>query len=469
VAQGDRLRLHDLDGRKPRRDFTLPLPAQSLDWAGSTIAVGLESGTLWLLDPSSGKVQQFSIHRGPISFLHLDPDGRNALTWSFDGTSVGLDLRSGLPWMRGNRYRPVRFSADGHAVGLQGMQLAHVAPVAGPDFRRNMPVVGRHDLRFSRDGRWLSSSGEGGFAVYSAQTGRRLLHWEEDRCIGALPLAGGREIVLATPLRIVRWRFAESGGQLALTEPQVLAEAESSRFESPSLDAGEHSALVPTLQDRLLRLPLDGSLGRSEIEGLVVPRSPSLSPDGRWLALGTFHGIGLDVRDLGSTSRPPARILAPGNGNARFSPDGRWLAWAGTSTSKVFETGSWKEVHSFPTERNGSLPGLLAWSPGGRMLAITRQGHEVVLLDTRDWSRIATLRIGFQPAVQTLAFSPDGRKLALVHNADEAEVWDLPRLQGRLQELGVGWNLPECPDETEASPADLRGVLERETSWILPK
>lgn len=460
VAQGGRLRLHDSTGRKPPREFLLPHPVHSLNWAGSLLAAGLDSGTLWLLDPTSEKVQQFSIHRGPISFIQLDPDGRNALTWSYDGTSVGLDLRSGLPWMRGTRYRPVRFAADGNSVGLQGLQIALVAPVEGPDFRFSLPVVGRHEMHFSRDGRWLFSLGDGGFAVHSARTGRRLLLWEEDRCIGALPLAGGREIVLATPLKIVRWRFAESGGRLTLTDPRTLAETDSDRFEGPSLDAGEHSVLVPTLQNRLHRLPLDGTQGRSEIEGLVVPRSPSVSPDGRWLALGTFHGVGLDVRDLSSTSRPPARILAPGNGNARFSPDGRWLAWAGTSASKVFETGTWKEILSFPTERNGSLPGLAAWSSGGRMLAITRQGNEVVLLDSRDWSRLATLRIGFQPAVQTLTFSPDGRKLGLVHNADEAEIWDLLLLKARLRELGIDWNLPESPDATESIPQGLRSVLD---------
>jgi hypothetical protein len=94
------------------------------------------------------------------------------------------------------------------------------------------------------------------------------------------------------------------------------------------------------------------------------------------------------------------------------------------------------------------------------MLAITRQGNEVVLLDSRDWSRLATLRIGFQPAVQTLTFSPDGRKLGLVHNADEAEIWDLLLLKARLRELGIDWNLPESPDATESIPQGLRSVLD---------
>ena len=454
VIEADRLRLHDTSGGRPPREQVLPAVGQSLDWEGSRIVVGLASGALWVFEPDSGKVQQFSIHQGPISFLRLDPEGRNALTWSFDGTSVGLDLRSGLPWMRGNRFRPVRFAADGRSIGLQGPQEALVAPVEGPDFRRSLPVVGRHDLRFSRDGRWLFSSGEGGFAVFSATTGRRLLHWDEERCTGVLPLAGGRDLVAVTPGKVVRWTLAESAGRLALTDPRTLLETETELFESPALDPTGRFLLVPSFQDRLHRVSLEDG-GITRVDGLVIPRSPSLSADGRWLALGTFHGVGLDVRDLRSTSSPPARILAPGNGNARFSPDGRWLAWAGTSASKVFETGSWKEILSFPTERNGSLPGLIAWSPGGRMLAITRQGHEVVLLDTRDWSRLATLRIGFQPAVQTMTFSPDGRRLALVHNADEAEVWDLPRLRGQLGDLGVDWNLPDSPDETEAVPTGL--------------
>jgi hypothetical protein len=252
---------------------------------------------------------------------------------------------------------------------------------------------------------------------------------------------------------LTRWTFAAEAGRLALREPQVLLRSAGEILETSALTADGEKVLVPTFRQKLHVLRADGGGAITNLGGLMIPRSPSLTPDGRWLALGTFHGRGLEIRDLKGVE--PPRLLARGNGNAGFSPDGRLLAWAGRDASRIFETGTWREVFTLPTERTGDLPGHLAWAPGGRLLALTRQGNEIVLVDSGRRERLGTLRIGEPSRVSVMAFSPDGLSLAIIAGSGQGELWRLRGLRGELGSLGIPWSLPEPDDLTEAVPSEL--------------
>jgi WD40 repeat protein len=153
------------------------------------------------------------------------------------------------------------------------------------------------------------------------------------------------------------------------------------------------------------------------IRVLPVPELPwhvAFSPDARVLAASCSGQI---VRWRTDTwqRQPPLLAGAEFVANITFSPDGSLLV-CGTKTGHlmVWETRSSKRLVTLP------LPGeKLAFSPDGRRLAVCRDmSSDIHLIDPRTGQQLGVIR-DHDAHVQGLAFSPDGRALA---SADSAGV-----------------------------------------------
>jgi WD40 repeat protein len=170
----------------------------------------------------------------------------------------------------------------------------------------------------------------------------------------------------------------------------------------------------------------------------------AFSPDGRTLATGwnraSDNGDTLILWDVSDPARPVRLATRTGTDAEQlaFSPDGRLLAG---STSLIEGDNS-----GVVTRRSGSTlwdvsdaadpqqlaprlllaDGALAFSPDGRTLAISDGSFHVQLWDFADPSmpkRIATL-VGHTDQVNALAFSPDGRTLASGSMDDDVILWN---------------------------------------------
>jgi WD40 repeat protein len=186
----------------------------------------------------------------------------------------------------------------------------------------------------------------------------------------------------------------------------------------------------------------------------------ALSPDGRLLATtGTdpftpgapYEAIVL--WDLGDPATPrrharpitfdPSLRLNPVSAMA-FSPDGRILATGVGATVILWDVGDPDQARPLgqPLPGHGGQEPV-AFSPDGRTLAVVASDGTVILWNLADPARPS--RIG-QPltggSTKSLAFSPDGRTLATGLGLDEALLWDLTdRAQPRRLGQSVGGEL----------------------------
>ncbi len=89
---------------------------------------------------------------------------------------------------------------------------------------------------------------------------------------------------------------------------------------------------------------------------------------------------------LRSLPQKGQRTLAHPHGlnGVAWSPDGARLASAGTRTITIWETESWRKLHTFETAAQMKLSGLfLVWSPDSRYLAVSIDKGPVQVWDTR--------------------------------------------------------------------------------------
>src|SRR5262249_48859018 len=136
--------------------------------------------------------------------------------------------------------------------------------------------------------------------------------------------------------------------------------------------------------------------------------------------------------DLSSNKRVrevPARVAAGGE-CLDFSPDSRRLAAGGPEeTIELYDCISGKNVKSLGRDL---MPEHIAFDPSGRKLAVCSTGTSLVqILDVDTTDVLATLS---QPAekggsLSSLAWSPDGRFLAVGSLDAKIRIWDMTRRQ----------------------------------------
>ena len=166
----------------------------------------------------------------------------------------------------------------------------------------------------------------------------------------------------------------------------------------------------------------------------------AISPDGRWLATGS--STNRQVKVWAASSGRELLTLAVGPApQVVFSADGKWLAAFGDSFH-LYATDSWQPAPSLPFPDGAPVLDTAAFSPNGRVLAVICDLSTIRLFDLLTWQPIGLLRPAAPGKMTGLAFSPDGTRLAAVGNVARVRVWDLRGVRGRLAELGLDWDLP---------------------------
>jgi len=391
---------------------------------GQTDLRGFEWYLLWALAHPDRKTLHFSSASSAIGF---SPDIRMYATED-EGDLKLWDMATGkqMSTLKDMRMlEAVGFSPDGNLLATSADNSIRLWNIAGgQELRRFKGHTELIDiLIFSRDGKMLASGGQDQTAIlWDPRTGNLLVtlkgHTKAVTCIAFSPdlrkvatgsddetvklwdLATGKELMtlkehpakgLSTPPSIWRVAFSPDGTRILAT----------GNFINVAMwDAATGQAL-PALEGH-----------RAWINGLAF------SPDGKLMATGSGDRT-IRVWDVGTWGFVKSLT---GHGNQvielAFSDDSKTLASASfDKTIKLWD------VAADPNPLWRPRVNFVAYPPDGGKLA-SAQGQELRIWDTTSWTMIATFRSETARA-RSLAYSPDGKILALGSADKTARLWDV--------------------------------------------
>ncbi|MFF0079349.1 helix-turn-helix domain-containing protein [Streptomyces canus] len=452
----------------------------------SRTVAAASAATVRVWDVATGRKRRgFTGHPYPEA-VAFGPGGRTVAAVGLDGLVRVWDLATGRTrTVRGDRIdgKAVVFSPDGrtYAVRVDGsVQLREAATGIVRHTFKDVPV-GMNELAFAPDGRtiaipslddtvrlWDTASGTTRAVVTAGHHGRGVMK--------VALSADGRTLVTSSngdpDVRLHR---------LPVDLPQTSLPGSADTSIDDIVFSPDGHAVATVRQgppgtgavqlwdagtgDREASLPLD----RDSAPGGKQPSVPVLhlaavgiDPTGRALAARSVKRGVIEVRDVATGRLRLSRALGA-DGTAVFSPDGTRLAvvgWLGAVHLLSLSTGA---RHTTVKPGNGILVRKVAFTPDGRTLAVVEieaDGDQVTLFDAATGRSQRTIKPNTQ-FLSAFAFSPDGHTLATVSGSrGSVTTWDVRtgRLQDSFRAEGEVASLAFSPDARTLAASSARGV-----------
>jgi len=419
------------------------LSAAALSPDGRLIAVGAKlSGSVFVFDTATGRpiAQHGSAHASPISAMTFSGDGFKLVTADVGGTiKIWEDAR------KLTSKRAASITLKGHEAAIThvgsssaGKQLVSTsadktARVWDMDHTGAAIRVlersgnGCNVARFSPDGQWIAAADGSSVRLWDAATGKLV-----------------RELSAGDKGRVY---FVA----LSTTDNRLLAVGYGGRADVSyvalwDIDAGRELARLPGATD-LPDFRLDANNG--------VVGALAFSPDGKYLVAGfgsphlfTDASSPNPLKVWEVATRRLIRRLSGHTGycvSLDFSKDGARLASGSRDgTAILWSTKSWKATKTLRNSDPGStysqaVVGMVddvAFSPDGKTLAMASREGSVLLWDVASGKLLETLK-GHSSAVSAVVFSPDGRTLASGGSDQTVRLWNV-ETQRELMQLDSG-------------------------------
>jgi serine/threonine protein kinase/WD40 repeat protein len=451
----------------PLRQSRAGIRAVSVAWHpdGRRLAAGCEDQKIRMWDTQTG-AEIMAPWEGTGRYVHFNHAGDRLAGRDWGGTTMLWDATSGrqllaIPGLSG------RFSRDGRLCGYT---------ISGNNIRL-WCLVGGQELR---EIRCRNAGGLGNLGAPVFEASGHILAVCTRRWLGFFDLDSGEELASVRQPGLDTWRpvfFAPPSAPLSAEErgePKDLGgwmtgchsalflwPARSDPARPGTLLVGPPLQLAPdggggystgaraSADGRVLAVPPGNSalgLHRGQPDRRVtlgpqhVVRNAAVSPDGHCVVTCSWWWDGRSKTGILWDAKTGERVhdlLRDGSASAKFSPDGHWLAARDSGHSRVWEVGTWQEMHRFQAC-------AFAFSPDSRLFAINDELGVIRLIEIATGREVARLTGPDSVWYQPYCFTPDGTRL-VSSGGKGLYVWDLRLIRQELKELGLDWDWPEFP------------------------
>ena len=427
---------------------------------GQWLATAGNNGRVYIWDTESGELLRICTgHDDRVVRVAFNHAGTMLATTGWDDTTRLWDPLTGGQLLKfpGLSYQ-LQFSPDDQRLGhiWQGRKYGLLEVVTHPEYRRMDPTrrIGyAGDVAISEDDRWIAAVVQGQVRFWDKTSGREIGSLPEFGCASVLFGFDGKSLITSGSSGLARWpiRQESRAERIRIGPRQQVHQAGNTAlvYSSLSPDGGQIAAVISGAgQARVMEL--------ANPEKLITlgphsgMRHISLSPDGKWVATGTWQGAGAKVWDVRS-GRLVHEFPEPSHANVLFSPDSRWLVTAGMQYH-LWETGTWRPGPPIDLELKNHLMGVMAFSRDSNFLACASSGRRSVrLMETKTARPLTEFELPTRSLVNGLCFSSDGGKLVVSDGLGQVHVWDLRLIRQRLAAMSLDWDLPSFTPETQSS------------------
>jgi WD40 repeat protein/tRNA A-37 threonylcarbamoyl transferase component Bud32 len=487
------IRLLDPATGKELQKFSYAQAATNTEWnllalasnATNLLAAHGAKGFVGLWDLASGVLQMtFRPFTNELGTLALSPDGTRLAAGEHRRYGSMLTLwdissRRSAPRLLWSRpldagFTVLRFSPDGQTLVANGKSFT-AGTIVAVDTKTGLELepfpqqsVGSlNDLAFSPDGRLLASSGVQGRINVWDFTNRTVASFFEGNYgrVSSLAFSGdGLRLAAGCDDGTIRIWDVASGMSLGLLRDPQDREIRTIVF------APDSKSIISIAEDELKiwkAAPRQPAVTMETHQEWGGP--PVFSPDGKWLVTsgatnwerGPTGSTCAGIWELPSRQKRFELVLKQAEAlAAAFSPDAKLfvLGQGHSNVLHVWETRQWEKASTPPEAlvnlTNDFETGSIAFSPDGAIMATAglyfplesaRATNRLAFWQVGSWRKLGILRdaeIGAtaHEAAATVAFSNDGRLLAVGHRDGAVRLWDF-----KEQHLLKEWNEQKGP------------------------
>ncbi|HKX62506.1 MAG TPA: WD40 repeat domain-containing serine/threonine protein kinase, partial [Verrucomicrobiae bacterium] len=408
---------------------------------GRRLAAGDANGGLLGWDTKLDVYITLPAHGGQtVSQLAFHPQGDIMVSHGWDGLSRFWDTASARQLFATATGLATKFDRAGHRLAF------HREPsgfgtwdfIRSESFQLHSTTLQPSGVDFSPNGRWLAYTDSTGWYLVDLATGQELAFVSLPTARSPVFHPDGQSLVVLTLDAVLRWTIRATNDRAA---PEIGSGA-------TLLSLPGHDLQRVSISQDGTRLAFAGQRG-SFVLDWDHPASPitlargrpqshvAISPDSRWIVTTTHNGMGAALWNIeGQFNR---LLLTNENSIAAFSTDGRTLVTTSSRDYCLWDTSTWQVRRRVPLDLGSAVAGVIAFSPDGRLLAVAANRREIKLLHPQTGDELATLTAPDPQNLARLVFSPDSARLVATTVGRSIQIWKLSILRRQLAELGLDW------------------------------